>query len=118
MQLKHLLVFLLVFLVSVADTTVYSQKNSSEYYHSSKVFQNKIFSAKKTKHFAFYKTFSKDYFLAYFFLDSFLHVASIQQIVLTFKTQRQLYQEIAILKSKHTFLIHKTTSSNSTSSYT
>lgn len=115
MQLKHLLVFLLVFLVSIADATVYSQKNSSEYYQSSKVFQKKTISVTGTKHFAFDKTFSKDYFLAFFFSNRLLDIASIQQIVSTLKLQKELYQEIALHNFKHTFLIQKSISSNSNS---
>ena len=49
MQLKHIFVFLLVFLVSIADANVYSQKKSSEFHQSSKVVQNRNFSGKKTK---------------------------------------------------------------------
>jgi hypothetical protein len=115
MQLKHLFVFLLVFLVSIADATVYSQRNSSEYYQSSKVFQKKTIRVKNTKHFAFYKTISKDYFLAFFFSNRLLDNTSLQQIVLILKLQKELYQEIALYNIKHTFLIQKSTSSNSNS---
>ena len=115
MQLKHLFVFLLVFLVSIADATVYSQKNSSEFHQSSKVFQKGKFSSKNTKHFAFHKTLSKNCFLAYFFSKVILEIAFIQQTTLILKLQKLLYQKIALINSKHIFLINKITSSNSIS---
>lgn len=53
MQLKHLFVFLLLLVISVAESTVYSQKNSSKHYQSSKLIHKNKFSAKNTKHLIF-----------------------------------------------------------------
>ena len=49
MQLKHLFVFLLIFLLSVAESTIYSQENSSGYYQSSKIIQHRKSIYKNTK---------------------------------------------------------------------
>lgn len=115
MQLKHLFVFLLVFLVSIADATVYSQNSSSEYYQSSKVIQKRGFSSKKTKHIVFNKVFSDNYFLTFFFPKILLKTAFQKQVFLTLKLQKQLYQRIANLNNQQVFLINKITSSNSIS---
>ena len=115
MQLKHLFVFLLVFLVSIADATVYSQSNSSEYYQSSKVIHQKEFCAKKTKHIVFNKAFSNNYFITFFFPRILLKTAFKKQVFLTLKIQKQLYQKIANLNNQQVFLINKTIHSNSIS---
>jgi hypothetical protein len=116
MQLKHLFVFLLVFLVSVADATVYSQRNSSEYYQPSKVIQKRGFNAKKTKRLILKKPLSFKNFLTFFSFD-FISIKTYQrQVFLTLKLQKQLYQKIALENIQHTFLTTKITSSNSVSS--
>ena len=116
MQLKHLFVFLLVLFLSVAESTIYSQENTSNYYQSSKIVQTKKFSNQKTKNVVFSKEIlSSDYFLAFFFPSIYLKNTFQKQITLTIKLQKKLYQHIALLKNKHTFLINKITSSNSIS---
>jgi len=115
MQLKHIFVFLLVFLVSFADATVYSQKKSSEFHQSSKVVQNRNFNGKKTKYFTFKKSLSKDCFLTYFFSKAILELDFIKQTVLILKLQKHLYQKITLANIQHTFLTIKITSSNTIS---
>lgn len=116
MQLKHLLVFLLVFLVSIADATVYSHSNSSEYYQSSKVIKTKNISSKRTKYIVFNRILYFNYFLAYLFQINNLKKGFQEQIFLILKLQKQLYQKIALQNIQHTFLTTKITSSNSVSS--
>jgi hypothetical protein len=116
MQLKHLFVFLLVFLHSVAESTVYAQESASNYYQSSKKIQKKKFSYKNTKHVVFNKhLLSSAYFLAFFFPSIYIKGAFQKQIKLTLKLQKQLYQNIALLHNQHIFLINKITASNSIS---
>tara|TARA_R110001606_G_C15222032_1_gene634143 strand:- start:413 stop:778 length:366 start_codon:yes stop_codon:yes gene_type:complete len=114
MQLKHLFIFLLVFLHSIAESTVYAQESTSNYYQSSKLIQKKKFSSKNTKHVVFNKNvFSSTDFLALFFPPIYLKSAFQNQIKLTLKLQKQLYQNIALLHNQHIFLINKITASNS-----
>ncbi|TVZ57116.1 hypothetical protein OD91_2423 [Lutibacter sp. Hel_I_33_5] len=113
MQLKHLFVFLIVLLISVADCPVYSQNNSSKYYQSSKSIHKKKFSSKNTKHIVFKQnTLSSKYFLNFFFPIIDIKSEFQKQIQLAIKLQKQVYQKIALLNIKHTFLIHKVTASN------
>ena len=116
MQLKHLLVFLLFLVLSVADSSVYSQETSSKYYESSKLIDKKKFSYTNTK-LVVYKqnVVSYKYFLSFFFPKIDIKSEFQKQILLTIKLQKQLYQKIASLNSKHTFLTPKITSSNSIS---
>ena len=112
MQLKHLFVFLLILLLSVAESRVYSQENTSNYYQSSKVIKKKPFNSKNIKYVVFNKTISGNCFLSFFFpcIDPKNTFQKETEHVL--KLQKQLYQKIALLNSQHTFLISKTTSSN------
>lgn len=115
MQLKHLFVFLLVLVLSAADSVVFSQESTSNYYQSSKVIKKQHFSYRNTKQLVFNKTLSGNYFLSFFF-PSILQKNTFQkQIHLTFKLQKQLYQKIALLNNQHNFLINKITASNSIS---
>ncbi|MEO9569618.1 MAG: hypothetical protein ABJG40_00345, partial [Polaribacter sp.] len=66
MQLKHFFVFLLVLILSVVESPVYAKSNSSGYYLSSKLYQNKKNSAKNTKYIVFNKTNSFTNFLTFF----------------------------------------------------
>ncbi len=116
MQLKHLFVFLLILLISVAESNVYSQENSSNYYQSSKVNYQKKFSAKNTKHVVFNKNILfHTYFLSFFYSSILLKEKIQVENLLTIKLQKQLYQKIAISKKEHIFLISKITASNSIS---
>ena len=112
MQLKHLFVFLLVFLVSIADATVYPQRNSSEYHQSSKVIQKREFNAKKTKRLILKKPLSFKNFLTFFSFKFILEKTYQRQVFLTLKLQKQLYQKIALQNIQHTFLATKITSCN------
>lgn len=116
MQLKHLFVFLLVFLVSIADATVYSQRNTSEYYQSSRVIKTKNVSNKRTKYIVFNSILYFNYFLAYLFQKNNLKKGFQEQIFLILKLQKQLYQKIALQNIQHTFLTTRITYSNSVSS--
>ena len=116
MQLKHLFVFLLIFFLSVAESTVYAQENTSNYYQSTKIIQKKNLRYKNTKYVVFNKDLlSSANFLALFFPTICLKNAFQKQMKLTLKLQKQLYQNIALLNNKHTFLTHKIISSNSIS---
>ena len=116
MQLKHLFVFLLVFFLSVSESTIYAQESTSNFYQSSTVIQTKKISDKNTKYVFLNKhLFSDTYFLAFF--SSSIHFKNTvhNQIELTLKNQKQLYQKIALLQNQHIFLLKATTSSNSIS---
>jgi hypothetical protein len=116
MQLKHLFVFLLVFLHSVAESTVYAQESASNYYQSSKIIQKKKFRYKNTKLIVFNKdVLSSADFLALFFPNIYIKSSFQKQIKLTLKLQKQLYQNIALLHNQHIFLTNKFTASNSIS---
>ncbi|SDR77277.1 hypothetical protein SAMN05216503_0840 [Polaribacter sp. KT25b] len=116
MQLKHLFVFLLVFLHSVAESTFYAQESTSNYYQYSKIIQKKKFNYKNTKHVVLKKdVLSSADFLALFFPSIYLKSAFQKQIKLTLKLQKQLYQNIALLHKQHIFLINKIIASNSIS---
>ena len=114
MQLKHLFVFLLFLVLSVAESPVYSQNKTSDYYQSSKLIDKKKFSYINTK-FVFYKQniVTYRYFLYYFFPKLDISTEFQKQIHTIFKLQKLLHQEISWLKLKYTFLIPKITSSNS-----
>ena len=117
MQLKHLFVFLLVLVISVADSTVYSQESATNYYQSSKVIHKRKFSYKKTKHIAFNQNIaSGTYFPAFFFPKVNLKIEFQKQIQRTIKLQKLLYQKIALQNIQHIFLHTKITFSNSLSS--
>ena len=113
MQLKHFFVFLLILVLSVADSSIYAQPSTFSYYQSSKSYQYKSFSAKNTKYIVFNKTNSYNNFLTFFFTN--IHITSTFQnsTLITLRLQKQLYQQIALSNKKHTFLILKITSSNS-----
>lgn len=114
MQLKHLFVFLLVLVISVADSTVYPQEAPTTYFQSSKVIYKKKFSYKNTKLVVFNQnTVSSIYFLAFFIPRINLKDAFQKQAQHTLKLQKQLYQKIALLNIQHIFLLKKNTSSNS-----
>tara|TARA_R110002126_G_scaffold277560_3_gene423579 strand:- start:18429 stop:18794 length:366 start_codon:yes stop_codon:yes gene_type:complete len=116
MQLKHLFVFLLLLVLSVVESTVYSQESSSKYYQSSKLIHKNKFSAKNTKHFIFKdNVLSGEYFLTIFFPKIDIKSEFQKQIQLTIKLKKQLYQKIALHNNQHIFLIHKITSRNSIS---
>ena len=115
MQLKHLFVFLLMFFLSVAESPIYSQENTSNYYQSSKSIQKKRFSGRNTKQVVFNKTTSGKAFLTFFFPSIHLKIAFQKQILPIIKLQKQLYQKIALLYRQHIFLISKMTASNSIS---
>lgn len=114
MQLKHLFVFLLFLVLSVAESPVYSQNKTSDYYQSSKLIDKKKFSYVNTK-FVVYKQniVSYRYFLYFFFPKLDISTEFQKQIQTIFKLQKNLQQEIAWLNLKYTFLIHQNTSSNS-----
>ena len=117
MQLKHLFVFLLVLVISVAESTIYSQESAPKYYESSKLIHKKRFSYRNTKHAAFNQSSVSDkYFLALFFPKITLKTEFQKQIQRTIKLQKQLYQKISLLNIKHTLLHIKITTSNSLSS--
>ncbi len=114
MQLKHLFVFLLVLVISVTESNVYSQENSSKYYQSSKLIYKKKFSYRNTKHVVSNQNrISNTYFLTFFFPRIYLKAEFQKKIQHTLKFQKQLYQKIASLNIQHIFLITKITSSNS-----
>lgn len=112
MQLKHFFVFLLILILSVADSSIYAQPSSSSYYQSSKSYQHKSFSAKNTKYIVFNKTNSYHNYLTFFFTSIHITSAFENSTLLTLKLQKQLYQQIALSYKKHTFLIPKITSNN------
>ena len=116
MQLKYFFVFLLVFLISVAESSFYSQESTSRYYHSSKLIQKKTLRYKNTKHIVFNNNalFSK-YFLVFFFPKIDVKNEFQKQIQLILKLQKLIHLKIALLNNKHTFLTHKNTASNSIS---
>lgn len=116
MQLKHLFVFLLVFLVSIADVNLYVEENTTSYYLSSKVIKTKNISSKRTKYIVFNKILYFNYFLAYLFQKNNIKKGFQEQIFLILKLQKQLYQKIALQNIQYTFLTTKITSSNSVSS--
>ena len=114
MQLKHLFVFLLVLVISVAESNAYSQENTSRYYQSSKVAHKKKFSYTNTKLVVINQNIrSGKYFTAFFFPSINPKSAFHKQIQRTLKLQKQRYQKISLLKIKHIFLLKKNTSSNS-----
>ncbi|MBL4642776.1 MAG: hypothetical protein JKY44_04205 [Flavobacteriaceae bacterium] len=114
MQLKHLFVFLLVLVITVAESNAYSQENISRYYQSSKVVHKKKFSYANTKLVVFNQNIrSGTCFSAFFFPCINLKSAFQKQIQRTLKLQKQRYQKISLLKIKHIFLLKKYTSSNS-----
>jgi hypothetical protein len=116
MQLKHLLVFLLILVVSVADSTVYSQENPTTYYQSSKLIHKKKFNYTNIKHLTFkHNIVSRTYFLTFLSHSIHLKNAFKKPIQLTIKLQKQLTQKIALLNIQHTFLTVKITSGNSIS---
>ena len=115
MQLKHLFVFLLMFLLSVAESTIYAQENTANYHQLSKVIHSKKISYRNTKRVVFKPTFSCKYFLAFHFKSIQLKGVLQKQIQHSLKLQKQLYQHIAKLKNQHIFLISKITASNSIS---
>ncbi len=112
MQLKQFFVFLLILIISVVESPAYSHRNSSEYYQSSKSFQNKKLSLKKTKHIVLKQNGSKEYLLA-FILEN-IHFKNVFQnkIRLILKLQKQLFLEIAYQNNQHIFLLQKITVSN------
>lgn len=113
MQLKHLFVFLLVLVISVAESNVYSQESNSSYYQSSKIIKKKNLNSKNTKHIVFNYTLSGNSFFTFFFPSTPQKNILQEQTQLTIKLQKQLYQKIASLNIQHIFLITKITSSNS-----
>lgn len=114
MQLKHLFVFLLVLVTSVAESTIYSQESVTKYHQSSKVIHKKRVSYKNTKLIVFKQNIvSIKYFLAFFIPGINLKDAFQKQTQRTLKLQKQLYQKIAYLNIQHIFLHKKNTSSNS-----
>jgi hypothetical protein len=114
MQLKHLFVFLLVLVISVAESNVYSQESASKYYQSSKLIYKKKFSYKNTKYVVFNQNkISNTHFFTFFFPRIYLKDEFQKQIQHTLKFQKQLYQKIASINIQHIFLITKITSSNS-----
>lgn len=116
MQLKHLVVFLLFLVISVAECTVYSQNNTSNYYQSSKLNHTKKLFSKNTKLVVFNKNSVTDnYFFTFLYSEIHIKCEFQKQVHLTIKLQKKRYQEIASINSQHIFLINKITSSNSTS---
>jgi hypothetical protein len=116
MLLKHLFVFLLAFFLSVAESTVYAQESTSNYYQSSKVIKVKRLNSKRTKQITFKNPLvSNNYFLTFLYSSVQLKNTFQKQTQLTIKLQKHLYQKIALLNNKHTFLINKITASNSIS---
>jgi hypothetical protein len=116
MQLKHLFVFLLIFFLSVADSTVYAQESTSNYYQSSKIIKVKRLNSKRTKQITFKNALVYNYYFLTFFYSSIHPKNTFQeQTQLTIKLQKHLYQKIALLNNQHTFLINKITASNSIS---
>jgi hypothetical protein len=116
MQLKHFFVFLLVFFLSVAESTVYAQESTSNYYQSSKIIKVNRVNSKRTKQITFKNVLvSNHYFLAFLFSSIHLKNTLQEQTQLTIKLQKHLYQKIALLNNQHTFLINKITTSNSIS---
>ncbi len=114
MQLKHLFVFLLMFLLSVAESTIYCQESTSDYYQSSKIVQHKKGNFKNTKLIAFkLPIISYKDFIAFFFKVIPLKFVLKKQIQITLKLQKQLHQHIALLNLQHIFLINRITASNS-----
>ena len=112
MQLKHLFVFLLVFLLSVADTTVYSQKSSSSYYQSSKVVQLLKRSFRNTKHISFkQKLDSNSCFFVSFFSKLLINEVFQKQTNILLKHQKHIYLNIASFNIQYLFLINTITSS-------
>lgn len=108
--------FLLLLLISVAESTIYSQESSSKYYQSSKLIHKNKFSTKNIKYIIFRdNVLSEKCFLTFFFPLVDIKSEIQQQIQLTIKLQNQLYQKIALHNNQHIFLIHKITSSNSIS---
>ncbi|WP_405605505.1 hypothetical protein [Polaribacter sp. Asnod1-A03] len=112
MQLKQFFVFLLILIISVVESPAYSHSNSSEYYQSSKSFQNKKLSLKKTKYIVLKQNGSNEYLLA-FILEN-IHFKNVFQnkIRLILKLQKQLFLEIAYQNNQHIFLLQKITVSN------
>jgi cell division protein FtsB len=115
MQLKHLFVFLLVLILSVVESPVYSLNSSSDYYQSSKIVKRKNLNFKNTKYIVFNRKNSLEYFLTFFLSCIHLKNAYQEQIQISLKLQKQLYQKIALLNKQNIFLIHKIITSNSTS---
>ncbi len=114
MQLKHLFVFLLVLVISVAESNANTQENSSRYFQSSKVTHKKKVRYTTTKLVAFNQnTLSSNCFLAFFFPSINKKKAFEKQIQQTLQLQKQLYLKIASLHIQHIFLLKKNTSSNS-----
>lgn len=102
MQLKHLFVFLLASLLSVADTTFYSQKSSSSYYQSSKVVQLLKRSFRNTKHISFKQKLDSN---SYFFVSFF------SKLLINEVFQKHIYLNIASFNIQYLFLIKTITSS-------
>lgn len=116
MQLKHLFVFLLILVISVAESTFYSQESTSNYYQSSKLIDKKKFNSKNTKLIVFNQNrTSYINFLTFFFPKIDIKRDFQNQIKLAIKLQKRLYQKIALLNIKHTFLTSQIISSNSNS---
>lgn len=116
MQLKHFFVFLLLLVISVTETTVYSQNSANKYHQNSKIVLKNKFSYTRTKFNAFnQKIISDKYLLAFFFPKTNLKETYQKYILLSHKLQKKLYQEIASLNIQSTFLIQKITSGNSIS---
>ena len=114
--MKRIIVFLLFLVLSVADSSIYSQEISSKYYESSKLIDKKKFSYTNTK-LVVYKqnVVSYKYFLSFFFPKIDVKNEFQKQIQLILKLQKLIHLKIALLNNKHTFLTHKNTASNSIS---
>ena len=110
MQLKHLFVFLLVFFLSIAETDVYAQKSSSNYFKSSKVIQKKKITS--VKYIVYNKTISSNYFLISLLPLIQQEIIIKKQIQDILKLQKQLYLVIASYNIQQNFLIKKITSGN------
>ena len=116
MQLKHLFVFLLFLLISVAESTVYSQESTSNYYQSSKITEHKKINYKNTKRISVKSNpLSNAYFLSLFITEIHIKNELQNKIQRTFILQKQVYLKIALLNNQHTFLTSQITSSNSNS---
>lgn len=116
MKLKHLFIFLLVLVVSIANSNLYSQKNSDNYFHSYRTCHKKKINFPKTKFVTFKQhTLPYDYFLVFFIPTVNLKSVIQKQVQLTLKLQKQLHQKIASINIQQLLLHKKVTTSNTIS---
>jgi hypothetical protein len=116
MKIKHLFVFLLVLVISVANSNLYSQKSSDNYFQSSKTSSKRKINYRNTNFVAFNpRILANNYFLAFFAISIDLKGLFQNQIQLTLKLQNQLHQKIASINIQRLLLQKKFTTSNSIS---